>query len=184
MRTHEVSEVRVSAVAREASGRWVRALALGLAALGLAGCPAPPPPQPCGSVDGDPVLTLTNRGGGPELADGVVVDVFPPPQGGVFTELDVIIDDLDAGELEFLRIQIDAIDTRESLASVSYFGDAIPLRCDDDERLVVDYLPVAFLDGVSLDGLDGVEATVSGTLETTRGDFSVEHDVVLHRTDY
>jgi hypothetical protein len=169
---------------RGASSRQVTALASGLATLALAGCPEPEPSGPCGSESGDPVLTLTNRGGGLELADGVEVEVFPPPQGGVFTELDVFIDALDVRELEFLRIEIDALETGESLSSVSYFGDAIPLRCTEDEVLVVDYLPVAFVDGTILDELDGVEATVTGTLDTTRGDFGVEHDVVLRSTDY
>jgi hypothetical protein len=157
---------------------------LGLGASSLAGCPEPQPAGPCGREQGDPVLTLTNRGDGPALADGVEVEVFPPPQGGVFTELDVTIDGLDARELEFLRIDIVAIATGEPLSTVSYFGDAIPLRCTEDGVLVVDYLPVAFMDGVQLAALDGVQATLTGTLDTTRGDFSVAFDVVLRATDY
>jgi hypothetical protein len=169
---------------RAASSRGMVGLAWGLGLLGLAGCPGPEPTGPCGSDGGDPVLTLANRGGGAALADGVEVEVFPPPQGGVFTELDVTIDALDVRELEFLRIDIAATGSGEALSAVRYFGDAIPLRCTEEEVLVVDYLPVAFVDGVILSELDGVEATVTGTLETTRGDFAVEHDVVLRRTDY
>src|SRR5690606_28945999 len=86
------------------------ALGLGLWTLVLAGCPSAPPPEPC-EGEGDPVLTLANRGGGPVLADGVEVDVFPPPQGGVFTELDVVIENLAMSELDYLRVTVDAVAT-------------------------------------------------------------------------
>lgn len=170
--------------ARASDGPPPRRCAVVLATLGLTllGCPEPPP-EPC-EGSGDPTLTLTNRGGGPQLVDGAEVEVFPPPQGGVFTELDVVIEDLALAQLEYLRIEIDAIDTGESLASVRYFGEHIPLRCTEDDVLELDYMPVGFVDGVVLEELDGVAARVTGVLETTRGDFSVEHDVVLRSVEY
>lgn len=159
------------------------ALGLGLWTLVLAGCPSPPPPEPC-EGEGDPVLTLANRGGGPVLADGVEVDVFPPPQGGVFTELDVVIENLAMSELDYLRVTVDAVATGESLAFVRFFGEGVPLLCTEQDELVVDYLPVGFMESVRLDDLDGVRATVTGALETTRGEFTTSHDVVLRVTDY
>jgi hypothetical protein len=48
----------------------------------------------------------------------------------------------------------------------------------------VQSMPVGFTDPVVLAELDGVAAMVTGTLEITRGDFSVAHDVVLRAVDY
>ena len=163
--------------------RAAAALAMGLAAL--AGCPAPEPSGPCGNEAGDPVLTLGTRGGGPVLADGEEVEIFLPPQGGVFTELDVTIDGLASDDLELLHVVFEARTTGESLADVQYLGNLIPLLCTEDgDRLEVQYMPVGFTEPVVLAELDGVEATVTGTLETTRGDFSVAYDVVLRAVDY
>lgn len=158
----------------------------------LAGCPGPgpdpdPDPEPegpCGNADGDPVLALANRGGGTEIADGAEVEVFPPPQGGVFTELDVTIDGLDPNDLDRLVITIVSQETGLFLANVTYLGDVIPLRCTEDEVLVVQYTPVGFIDPVDLEALDGEAATLTGTLFTARGEFAVTHDVVLRVTDY
>jgi hypothetical protein len=160
-----------------------RALALVSVLGGLAGCPGPES-DPCDN-DGEPELTLANRGGGTVLADGVEVEIFLPPQGGVFTELDVAIDGLAADDLEHLHVVFEARDTGESLADVRYIGNLIPLLCtEEDDVLVVLRMPVGFTDPVVLAELDGVETTVTGTLETTRGDFSMMHDVVLHAVDY
>jgi len=163
--------------------RRIAALALVLELLVLGGCPAPA--SPCGSEDGEPVLTLANRGGGPELVDGAEVEIFLPPQGGVFTELDVSIDGLAHDDLERLHIVFEDRDTGESLADVPYVGHLIPLLCvEEDDVLVVQRMPVGFTDPVVLENLDGVAATVTGTLETARGDFGVTHDVVLRAVDY
>ncbi|MCX4240600.1 hypothetical protein [Paraliomyxa miuraensis] len=157
---------------------------LGLLAMAwaLLGCPGPDP-GPCGG-EGDPVLTLTNRGGGAVLDDGIEVDVFPPPQGGVFTELDVTIENLELSELQYLRVEVVTTDTAESLAYVRFFGEYTPLVCNEDGVLAMEYVPVGFNEYYLLTDLDGVAATLTGTLETTRGDFSVGHDVVLRATDY
>lgn len=170
--------------ARAAARPRTAASLLALAAALLAGCPEPQPSGPCGPEDGDPVLTLANRGGGPRLADGVDVEIFLPPQGGVFTELDVTIDGLDQSELDTLHVLVEARATGAPLADIRYVGSVIPLLCTDDDVLAVQYMPVGFTDPVSIDALDGVEATVTGTLETTRGDFSVAHDVVLRAVEY
>jgi hypothetical protein len=159
------------------------AAALGLATA-LTGCPEPTPSGPCGPTDGDPVLTLANRGGGPALADGVDVEIFLPPQGGVFTELDVTLEGLAQSELDTLHVVFEDRDTGESLADIRYLGSVIPLMCTEDDVLEVQYMPVGFTDPVVLAELDGVEATVTGTLETTRGEFSVAYDVVLRAVEY
>lgn len=161
------------------------ARALAFASVLLVGCPAPAPSGPCGTEDGDPVLTLGNRGGGPLLADGADVEIFLPPQGGVFTELDVTIEGLAQSDLEVLHIVFDDRDTGEPLADVRYLGELLPLLCaEEDDALVVQKMPVGFTDPVVLADLDGVAATVTGTLETSRGDFGVGYDVVLRAVDY
>lgn len=160
------------------------ALVLAIASAMLTGCPEPEP-GPCGDEPGDPVLTLANRGGGSELADGADVEIFLPPQGGVFTELDVAIDGLAASDLESLHIVFEHRDTGEPLADVRYLGSVIPLLCSEaDDVLGIQYMPVGFTDPVVLAELDGVQATLTGTLETTRGDFSVAYDVELRAVDY
>ena len=158
---------------------------LALAPVLLAGCPAPAPSGPCGTEDGDPVLTLANRGDGPVLADGADVEIFLPVQGGVFTELDVTIDGLAQSDLEDLHITFEDRDTGRSLADVRYLGEVLPLLCtEDDDTLVMQYMPVGFTDPVVLADLDGVAATVTGTLETSRGDFAVTYAVTLRAVDY
>jgi hypothetical protein len=127
---------------------------------------------------------LANRGGGTALADGAEVEVFPPPQGGVFTELDVTIEGIALHELEFLRVSVEAADSGQSLAFVRFFGDSIPLLCTEDDVLTLGNMPVAFTDPVQLQDLDGVQARLTGVLETTRGEFGTGYDVVLRAVEY
>lgn len=151
----------------------------------LGGCPQPEPPpdEPCATAD-DPVLMLANRGGESELSASEEVEVFPPPQGGVFTELDLKIENLGASQLDELRITVDDVATGDSLAVVRYFGEFLPLRCTEDEQQVIDNLPVGFADALLLDDLDGVAAVLTGTMFTSRGEFETRYDVVLRVTDY
>lgn len=163
-----------------------RAIALGSVVAVASGCPTPPPEEgPCAG-DGDPLIMLANRSGGSELGDGDEVEVFPPPQGGVFTELDITIDDMASEELEDMFISVVATDTGEALATVRYFGASLQgvLRCTTDDVLVLDNVPVGFDDGLELSDLDGVAAVLTGTLQTTRGDFESRYEVVLRATDY
>jgi hypothetical protein len=165
--------------------RRVAEWALVFVPVSLAGCPAPAPSGPCGTEDGEPELTLGKRGGGPLLADGADVEIFVPPQLGVFTELDVTLDGLAQTDLESLNITFEDRDTGRSLADVRYLGSAIPFLCtEDDDTLVVQYMPVGFTDPVVLADLDGVAATVTGTLETSRGDSAIAYDVVLRAVEY
>lgn len=161
-----------------------RILGLGLGGLVLGGCPDPPPAEPC-SGPGDPLLTLSNRRGAVDLAEGAEVEVFPPPQGGVFAELDVVISDMGPSELEYLRVTVDDATTGENYAFVRFFGDSIPLRCTEDEEVLeLDNLPVGFVEMFQLEDLDGTKAVVTGTLDTAAGEFPVSYDVTLVRTDY
>lgn len=151
--------------------------------LVLGACPPPPPPDgPC-SAAGDPVLMLSNRDGGPELTEGDEVEVFPPPQGGVFTELDVNIDNMAVSELDILRVTIEST-AGEELANVGFFSSSLPLRCMESGQLEVDNLPVGLASSVQLTEADGVAVQLRGTLETTMGEFESVYDVVLRATDY
>lgn len=163
-----------------------RILGRSLPLVVLTGCPDPPgpPPEPCSGPE-DPALQLSNRRGPVDLAMSPEVEVFPPPQGGVFAELDVVIEDMGLSELEYLWVAVDSVPAGEQFAYVRYFGDSIPLRCtEEDEVLEVDNLPVGFVEMYELDDLDGRAARVTGTLETLSGEFSVEYDVTLVRTEY
>lgn len=152
--------------------------------LATTACPEPEPePEACAGA-GDPVLSLANRDGGDALMAGDEVEVFPPPQGGVFTEFDVTIEDMAASELEALRVTIERDSSGEALATVRFFGEGLPLLCTEEEVLVVDNLPVGFDASVTLDGLDGVPVVITATVETADGDFISRYDATLRRTDY
>lgn len=158
-------------------------LSLGVVVLG--GCPEDPPGEPC-SGPGDPVLTLANRTASVDLATGREVEVFPPPQGGVFAELDVTIADMGMSELEYLRVSIEDVATGEQYATVRYFGESIPLRCvEEDEVLTADNLPVGFVQMYQLDDLDGKAVVVNGSVETKEEEeFPVQYEATLIRTNY
>ncbi|MCA9706650.1 MAG: hypothetical protein KDK70_12425 [Myxococcales bacterium] len=163
-------------------------LVVGLGGLALAGCEDPQPlPEPCAGP-GDPQLVLSNRRAPVDLGVGGQVEVFPPPQGGVFAELDLVVHDMAIDELDDLRVEVESVPAGEQLAYVRYFGDSIPLRCaeqdDGSEQIELTNLPVGFVESYTLDDLDGRTARVIGTLETVEGDFSVDYDVTLVRTDY
>jgi len=156
-------------------------LACGVLVMGA--CPSPPSSDgPC-TAEGDPALMLGNRDGGPELAAGDEVEVFPPPQGGVFAELDVSIDNMAISELEYLRVTIESM-SGEELAYVRFFGSSLPLRCTESGQLEVDDLPVGFASSVQWVDTDGVAVQLRGALETTMGEFESSYDVVLRATDY
>ncbi|MEM9455807.1 MAG: hypothetical protein AAGF11_16625 [Myxococcota bacterium] len=155
-----------------------------LGALALGGCPADPPAEPC-SGSGVPVLTLSNRRAPIDLATGREVEVFPPPQGGVFAELDVTIDDIGITELEYVRVEIEDANTGEPYATVRYFGDSIPLICSQQTDLLeVANLPVGFSLAYTLDDLDGRAVVVTGSVDTETEEFPVQYEATLVRTEY
>lgn len=163
----------------------IRRLGPSLGALVLGGCPTnPPPAEPC-SGPGDPVLTLSNRRAPIDLETGREVEVFPPPQGGVFAELDVAIADMALSELEYLRVAIEDANTGEPYATVRYFGDSIPLICSQQTNVLeVANLPVGFSLAYTLDDLDGLAVVVTGSVDTELEEFPVQYEATLVRTDY
>ena len=150
----------------------LRHLANHTAALALlTGCPSGGDDGgdgPCAGGGDITAIAQPNRLDTDPIEDGSEIPVFPPPQGGVFTELDVRIAGVASEDLELLRVRIED-DTGQQLANVQYRGDGLPLMCEDD-RLVVFNLPVGFDLDTMLQALDGVSATLLlgvDTVETT-----------------
>jgi len=169
----------------DASNSWVASVVGGGVLVVLAGCPPPvPPTEACSSPD-DPMLTLANRGQGREaFTAGGTMEVFDAPQGGVFAELDVTVTDMGISELDYLRVEVEDVDTRESLAVVRYFGNSVPLRCGEDEVMEMQNMPLGFVEMYRVEDLDGRVARLSGVLETVGGDFEETYEVVLRAVDY
>ncbi len=153
-----------------------------MALLLSAGCAEAPSPGQCVSTD-EPALTLGSRRGA-TLVDGDELDVFPPPQGGVFTELDVSIVGVAPSDIAQLHVTVESTDTSERFASVTYPGSAIFAWCSEDGIVEIDDLPVGFEDAFGLPELAGRMAVLDGVLETRSADVSTRIDVVLRWTDY
>lgn len=156
---------------------------LGAPLLAIAACPSDPSdPEPC-AAEGDPIVTPSSRDG-VALANGDLLDVFPPPQGGVFTELDLAIENVGASEVLFLHVNVAPQAGGPELATVRYFGEALPLLCGDDDLQRIENLPVAFSDAVQLADIDGMPVTLSVRVETEAGEFGETYDLTLQRTDF
>jgi hypothetical protein len=153
----------------------------------LAGCPDDgPPPGDCPG-GGDRELEVSRRDDdAPVLVDGAELDVFPPPQGGTFTELDVVIVGLRADQIDELRVDVQRLDDGSPLSAQRYTGEAVEFGslCQPDDTLLLQNLPVGFFDSVVLEELEGVAATL--TVAATVGDDEVrfEVDVVLTVTSF
>ncbi len=148
------------------------------------GCPRTNPgPQACAGGD-DPLLIASNRTDASEFNAGDAMDVFFAAQGGVFSELDVTLDEVSADAVTTLRVTVEATATGQPLANVRYFGEALPLQCNEADQLFISELPVGYDDGLNLADLDGVAVTVTGTIETARGMFPTTYDVQLRVTDF
>ncbi len=140
-----------------------------LAALLLVGCT---PPEDAGLCEGVPStaldLSVSYRFEDVALADGDVVPVFVPPQGGIATELDVSLVGVGLDTVQELRVEV----TRTggaSVAAVTYSGGGLPLECVQDGELRVRAVPVPFADGLTLEVLEGAEVQVVATLVRTDG---------------
>lgn len=160
-----------------------RGIKAGLAVLLSTGCSEPPAPGECPSSD-EPTLAFTNRNETSALVDGAEVEVFPPPQGGIFTELDVSIDGVSPSDLETLLITVESSGGLGTLASVTYRGSQLPWWCSEDDVLLIDDLPVGFADHLDLPGLDSEPAVLEGTVTTRSGDVTASVDVVLQWVEY
>jgi len=158
--------------------------AVGLTLLFSTACAETPSPGACSNTDA-PVLTLANRQvDAPVLRDGDEVDVFPPPQGGVFTELDVGLLGVAPEDLQRLHVTIDSVGSLGRLASASYLEGELLLWCSEDGVLQVEDLPVAFDDAFGLRDLHGESAALEGRAETAAGEVSTRYEVILWWVDY
>lgn len=158
--------------------------ATGLLLIAGLGCPPEPgpSPEPCASEE-PPYVSVATRAGA-SLDDMGELDVFPPPQGGVFTELDLTIGNLGVSEVEFVRVDITSDLDGSPLAAVRYFGEAMPLACNEQLELFVDNLPVGFDASASLAELDGQAATMIVAVDAD-GESTVEqYRVTLRATDF
>jgi hypothetical protein len=159
----------------------VRLLATGVVVACATGCPADDgDPGPCDGA-GDPAIELRQRGEDALIVDGSELPVFPPPQGGVWTELDVRLLGISPDEVESLRV--DVVDGGGTiLAAEFYLGEGLPLLCRMDGSIEIDNMPVGFGDLELLEQLDGVGATMTTTLSHPGGD-SVSTVAVTLRAD-
>lgn len=155
----------------------------GALTLALAGgCADVPPDDPCGQGDVE-LLLDPDRPGFPRLEDGGRVPVFLPPQGGVFTELDVIMHGIAIEDVLRIRVTIDP-PTGDLLATQMYQSVGLPMLCLPEGDISIRRLPVGFADGVLLEELDGVEAELAFKVFTTDGEPERTWDVVLGVTEF
>jgi hypothetical protein len=158
---------------------------LALCLLAATGCPEPEPDLTgCPAAGVEPsIVARPNRLDTSPLADGSSVPVFPPPQGGVFTELDIELAGIAAEDLEELRVEVLDPANSEIIAAQLYFGDGLPLTCNDDGVLVVRNLPVGFNDSTDLAELDQVGVMLSLRVVTAEETLAESWSVVLVVTD-
>jgi hypothetical protein len=146
------------------------------------GCPA----QGEGACEGDGDLAVElrpNHGDTSPIDAGSAVPIFPPPQGGVFTELDVALRGLVADDLAQLQIRITR-DDGASLATVTYQGSGLPLLCEDDGSLSVTGLPVGFSLTYDLEDLDGDAATFTVDVITASQTLTESWPITLTVVEY
>lgn len=149
----------------------------------LTGCPGDGEDEQACAGSGELTATAQpNRLDESPLEDGSEVPVFPPPQGGVFTELDVRIGGVTQDDLEMIRVRIED-EAGEQLANVQYQGAGLPLMCDEDDTLVVLNLPVGFDLSVMLPDLEGVQANVLLGIDTAQTTLDQTWSVTLRVTN-
>lgn len=143
----------------------------------LAGCPEPEPAQGC-PTQGEPALQVFRRDGEP-LPAGARLDVFYAPQGGIFTELDLVATGLSEPDIVQLSLQVLDEGSGEVLAQASYAGDVLPWLCTTDPSLVMQNVPLGFSDGVELEALDGRAVALQVRLEHDRSEQVVVYEQPL-----
>lgn len=124
-----------------------------------AGCPEPDSNADC-DREGEGAFTLFTRDGSEQLQANGVLEVFPPPQGGVFTELDLRITGIREQNIQSLRIDIIA-SGGDPIAGIRYPGEALPWTCESDGTLLFDNVPIGFDLDVTLGQLDGTGVTLA-----------------------
>jgi hypothetical protein len=152
--------------------------------LAATGCPDDPPAGPC-SGQGDPSVIVSRRDdAAPPLTDGDDLDVFLPPQGGTFTELDVVIVGLASDDIDSLRIAIRRRDDATVLADQSYRGNPLPYQCLPDDSLLLQNVPVGFEEWVILEELEGVEIELAVLVASGQDVVRFDADLVLVVTPF
>lgn len=160
----------------------VLALVCCVAASGAAGCEDEPSTGACRG-EGEPRIELAQRNGETPIVDGADLPIFPPPQGGVWTEIDVRLLGVTVEEIESIRV--DVLDAGSAiLASELYLGENLPLLCRVDGSIEIDNMPVGFGDLSLLEALDGVGATMIITLAHGGGDTVATAGVTLRADSF
>ena len=119
------------------------------------------------------------------LADDDLLPVFVPPQGGIATELDVVMTGVGFDTLTSLQIRAVRVDDGSGVAEVQYSGGGLPLECVQDGVLKVRAVPVPFLDGIALQDLDDVRVEVTARIDRSDGTVAqVAAVVTLDSTAY
>jgi hypothetical protein len=152
-----------------------------LAIVATLGCTSPPT-EDCGhgSVE---LLLDPARTGFPALDDGGDVPVFIPPQGGIFTELDLTVRGVAVEDITRVRLTIDSTQG-ERLADQLYPGHGVPLLCIGDATAYVPRLPVRFAEGLVLEALDALAGELVLRVEEADDEHVRSWDVVLRVTGY
>jgi hypothetical protein len=131
-----------------------------------------------------PGIEIANRMDEQPISDGAAVEVFPPPQGGVFTELDVTVVDISPDDLDQMRVTID-VEGAISRADQAYAGALLPWVCREPTGAFLDNMPVAFDADAELERLDGLSAHIVALASLGGGaEARVEYDVTLAVTQY
>lgn len=134
----------------------------------VSGCPEDPEPGPCDGA-GEPAIELRLRSEDTLIVDGSELPIFPPPQGGVWTEIDVRLLGVAVDDVESLRV--DVVDGGGAILGAEfYLGAGLPLACREEGFIEIDNMPVALGDLSRLEELDGVGATLTTTLTHPGGD--------------
>jgi hypothetical protein len=155
------------------------ALILG-AAVALACNPAPSDGCGHGTVE----LSLDPaRIGFPALDDGGEVPVFIPPQGGIFSELDLTVRGVAVEDITMVQVTIDSTQG-ERVADQVYPEGAVPLLCLGDDTAYVPRMPVRFAEGLVLDELDDVRGDLVLRIEESGETHERSWSVVLRVTGY
>jgi hypothetical protein len=156
-------------------------LALILGAAAALGC-NPPPSDGCGHGPVDLSIDPA-RIGFPALDDGGEVPVFIPPQGGIFTELDLTVRGVAVADISMVQVTIDSTQG-ERVADQVYPGGAVPLLCIGDDTAYVPRMPIRFAEGLVLEELDDVRGDLVLRIEESGETHERSWSVVLRVTGY
>lgn len=164
----------------------MRRLLVSAAACVVLACGEPEEPGLCeGNGGRDVEVEAAYRFEDAPLSEDDLLPVFVPPQGGIATELDVVMGGVGFETLASLQIRAARVGDGTAVAEVHYAGGGLPLECVQDGELKVRAVPVPFLDGVTLDALDGVPVEL--TIRIDRRDGAVAQFaavVTLDATQY